>query len=168
MPTRNKRRITVRKSAPRPAPLPPLLKSALRKHHIRKSKRAASDSDSLRYRGMSETESEIRLNPYTKQNKSSEASDGYAMLTAASSIHSTNDDQETPYLKQLVKISGVDMKDCIKLLKDLNQKNNESIHAFFENHFLGNTSSPRHYDTLELLKDPRVNDLVCEAALMKE
>jgi hypothetical protein len=122
---------------------------------------AASDSDSLRYVRMSETESQIERKSYNKLKPSSEGS-----ITPTDAKH----DQEKSYLEQLIESSGVDRTTFINYLKQLNRINKKNINDFF---FKGDNlkvprSSPEYDNMSTLLKDPRINDLVCEAALMKE
>lgn len=122
------------------------------------SHKSASDSDSLHYGPMSETESQIELKPYDKLTPSSEGS------VTPPAKH----DQEESYLEQLIESSGVDKKAFIKHLKNLNTKNINSINTFFKGNFKVPDRGPEYLRMVDLLDDPRINDLVCEAALMKE
>ena len=109
---------------------------------------------------MSETESQSRLKPYDNITPSSK---GYVIPT------NKNHDQEKPYLIQLIESSGVDRKKFIKFLKYLNGQNIERIHKFFKGNFKVPDIGEQYKKMVDLLEeDPRINDLVCEAALMKE
>jgi hypothetical protein len=77
-------------------------------------------------------------------------------------------DQGKSYLDKLIELSGVDRGDFITHLKGLNIKNISSIHAFFKGHFEVLPSSPKFDTMVDLLEDPRINDLVCEAASMQK
>ena len=77
-------------------------------------------------------------------------------------------DQGKSYLDRLIESSGVDKGKFITHLKGLNKKNIISIHAFFKRNFEVPQSSHKYDTMVDLLKDARVNELVCEAALMQE
>ena len=165
MDTRRKNRVTKKKrggwvkSATKSAPIKS--KSVTKSAPI-KSKSAPilpyshESTNSLRYGPMSDSESEIRLDNITPSSK------GYVTLT------NKNHDQEKPYLIQLIESSGVDRKKFIKFLKYLNGQNIERIHKFFKGNFKVPDKGEQYNTMIDLLEDPRINDLVCEAALMKE
>jgi len=124
------------------------------------SQSAASDYNSLRYGLLSETESQSRLKPYDKFTPSSE---GSVMLT------DTKNDQEKPYLDQLIESSGVDRTIFINYLKRLNRMNKKNINDFFMGNFTVPDMGEQYNTMVDLLeKDPRISDLVCEAASMQK
>ena len=154
MDTRRKNRVTKKKrggwvkSATKSAPIKSKSAPILPYSH--------ESTNSLRYGPMSDSESEIRLDNITPSSK------GYVTLT------NKNHDQEKPYLIQLIESSGVDRKKFIKFLKYLNGQNIERIHKFFKGNFKVPDKGEQYNTMIDLLEDPRINDLVCEAALMKE
>jgi len=118
------------------------------------------DSDSLRYGPLSETESQIERKPYNKPTPLSEGS-----VTTTDVKHH----QEKPYLYQLIESSGVDRTIFINYLKRLNRMNKKNINDFFMGNFTVPDRGEQYNTMVDLLeKDPRISDLVCEAASMKE
>jgi hypothetical protein len=114
-----------------------------------------------RYRLLTNGSQSSNSHTKTKSEHSSQSSKRLSL--SKTSIH-----QEKPYLDELIESSGVDRDAFITSLKSLNQQNIGNIHKFFKRNFTVPDRSPEYKHMVDLLEDPRINDLVCEAALMKK